>query len=185
MGWDIVADKFLDFIKIIFSRKNPSEAMVDAINVRLLGEELVESHLSVDCFFIVMVHNHGGRIRPDNFIFWSVIDGFYNDIMMKKFFYKNYQMVHAETELLQLARQVYEKKEFSVRVSEMVKSSLRTSFEYQGLKYIRFYYLKQNKRAMWFIMVGTTAEKESLDSIEHEGKIFIAVNGVKNIIRGY
>jgi hypothetical protein len=67
----------------------------------------------------------------------------------------------------------------------MDRGSLRTSFEYEDLKYLRFLYLKQNKRAMWFIMVGTTAEGETLDAVEHEGKIFIAFNSIKNIIRGY
>lgn len=188
MAWDMVATGFLDLLKIVFSRKKKkqtSDAMIDAINVRLLAKDLIESGTGVDCFFIVMVHDSGGKVRPDSFIFWSIIDGDYNEVLMPRFSLKRYRLINMETEFLLMAKRIYEKKGVAVRVDQMEKSSLRTSFEYERLKYLRFFYLKQDTRGMWFIMVGTTAENESLDSIDSEGKIFIAVNSVKNIIREY
>jgi len=187
MSLDIVAlgKGLIDILKIWLARKKPSDAMIDAINIRLLAEDMVESGLSVDCFFIVMIHNHGGRVKPHNFIFWSIIDGYYNELTMPKFKYKNHRLINMEIDFLQLSTRIHEQKGVAVTVDKMDKGSLRTSFEYENLKYLRFLYLKQNKNAMWFLMVGTTAEEESLDSVEHEGKIFIAFNSIKNIIRGY
>jgi hypothetical protein len=189
MAWDLVglAKGAIDLLKIWLSRKKPSDAMIDAINIRLLAEDIVDSErgLSVDCFFIVMIHNHGGPVRPHNFIFWSIIDGYYNELTMPNFKYKNHRLLNMEIDFLQLATRIHEQQGVAVTVDKMDKGKLRTLFDYEGLKYLRFLYLKQNKRAMWFIMVGTTEEKETLDDVEHEGKIFIAFNSIKNIIRGY
>lgn len=175
----------IEIIKVWLARKKPSDAMIDAINIRLLAEDVVDSGLSIDCFFIVMIHNHGGAVKPHNFMFWSVIDGYYNELTLRKFRYKNHRLINMEIDFLQLSTRIYSQKGVAIKVSNMEKGSLRTSFEYEDLKYLRFLYLKQNKRAMWFIMVGTTAEAETLDNVEHEGKIFIAFNSIKNIIRGY
>jgi hypothetical protein len=178
---------FFDFLKIAFSsnRKMPSDAIIDRINIRLIGKELVKKKYSVDCFFLVLVHNGGGKLRPDNFIYWSIIDGWYNEELMKGFDHEKYILVNTETEFLLLARRIYENKGVGVRVDQMEKSKLKTSFQYERLKYIRFFYLKQDKRAQWFIMVGTTAENETLDSLGAEAEIFSAVNSVKNIIKDY
>ncbi len=186
MAWDIVAlgKGLIDLLKLWLARKKPSDAMIDAINIRLLAEDLVDGKgLSVDCFFIVMIHNHGGPVRPHNFMFWSIIDGYYNELTMPNFRYKNHRLINMEIDFLQLASRIHDQKGIAVTVDNMDKGSLRTSLEYENLKYCRFLYLKQNKRAMWFIMVGTTAEKETLDDVEHEGKIFIAFNSIKNIIK--
>lgn len=186
MAWSVVAEKILDFLKIVFSRKKPSDAMIDAINIRILSKDLVQGKgLSIDCLFIVMIHNHGGPVRPHNFLFWSVIDGYHNELTLPNFAYENHRLVNMETDYLQLATRIHEQKGVAVTVDKMDKGKLRTSLEYEGIKYARFFYLKQDKRAMWFIMVGTTAEAETLDDVEHEGKIFIAVNSIKNITRGY
>jgi len=67
----------------------------------------------------------------------------------------------------------------------MPQGNLRTSYEYEGLEYIRYYFLKQDRNAMWFILVGTTAPDEPMDNVYQRRKIFLAVNNVKNIIRGY
>jgi len=57
MAWDIVglAKAAIDILKIWLSRKKPSDAMIDAINIRLLAEDIVDSGLSIDCFFIVIL----------------------------------------------------------------------------------------------------------------------------------
>lgn len=188
MAWDIVslAKGVIELFKIWLSRKKPSDAMIDAINIRLLAEDIVDdTRLKTDCFFIVMIHNHGGNVKPHNFMFWSIIDGYYNEETMPKFKYKNHRLINMEIDFIQLATRIHDQKGVAVTVENMDKGRLRTSLEYEDLKYLRFFYLKQNKRAMWFIMVGTTAEKETLDDVEHEGKIFIAFNSIKNIIRGY
>lgn len=187
MAVDIVAiGKWVwDIVKVWLSKKKPSDAMIDAINIRLLADELITSGISVDCFFIVMVHNHGGKLRPDNFMFWSIIDGSFDEVLMPDFKYKNFQLINTDIDFLQLARRIYEQKGVAVTVDQLNKGQLKTSYEYLGLKYLRFFYLKQDKRAMWFIMVGTVSANETLDHVTQEGKIFIAVNAVKNIIRGY
>jgi hypothetical protein len=185
MGWDIVGEKLVDLLKIVFVRKKPSDAIKDSIKIRIQANELVYSGLSIDCFFIVMVHNSGGKLKPHNFKFWSIIDGFFDEVTLPKFKYDNYQNTNMDLEFAQLAARIYEKKEVSIRTSELPVDNLRTSYEYEGLEYIRFYYLKQDRNAMWFIMVGTAAEDESLESVHQRRKIFLAVNNVKNIIRGY
>jgi hypothetical protein len=177
---------FFDFLKIVFSkRKNPSDAIIDRINIRLIGRDLIKGKNAIDCFFLIMVHNGGGKIRPDNFIYWSIIDGEYNDVLMKGFDHEKYILVNTESEFLLLARRVFENKGVGLVVDQMEKSKLKTAFQYERLKYIRFFYIKQDKRAQWFVMVGTTAEKETLDSIDAEAEIFSAVNSVKNIIKDY
>lgn len=188
MAWDIggITKGLLDLLKILFARrKKPSDALIDGVNIRLISKGLVKGRHAVDCFFIVLVHNHGGKLRPDNFMFWSIIDGWYNEDLMKGFELENYQLVNPDTEFLLLARRIYEKKGVGVVVDQMEKSNLKTSFQYERLKYIRFFYLKQDKRGIWFIMAGTMAENEYLDSIDAEGEIFIAINSIKNIIRDY
>ncbi len=188
MGWDIggIAKGILDLLKLFFARrKKPSDAFIDGINIRLISKDLVKGGHSIDCFFIILVHNHGGRLRPDNFMFWSIIDGWYNEDLMKKFELENYQLVNPDTEFLLLAKRICEKKGVGLVVDEMEESALNTSFQYERFKYIRFFYLKEDKRGVWFIMAATLAEKEYLDSIDAEGEIFIAINSVKNIIRGY
>ena len=188
MTGDIVGavKSFFDFLKIALSkRKNPSDAIIDRINIRLIGRDLVKSRHAVDCFFLVMVHNGGGKLRPDNFIYWSIIDGWYNEDLMQGFDHEKYLLVYTESEFLILARRIYENKGVGVVVDQMEKSKLKTSFQYERLKYIRFFFIKQDKRAQWFLMVGTTAPNETLDSIDAEAEIFSSVNSVKNIIKDY
>lgn len=186
MAWEIaVVSKFLDLLKVLFTRKKPSDAIKDSIKIRILARELVYSGLSIDCFFIVMVHNGGSRLRPHTFKFWSIIDGEYDEVTMPKFKYSEYQNTNVDLEFNHLADSIYEKKEVAIRVDEMPQGKLRTCYEYEGFEFLRYYYLKQDKNAMWFIMVGTAAEDEPMDSVHQRRKIFLAVNNVKNIIRGY
>src|SRR5688572_8196536 len=185
MGWDTVAERLMDLLKVLFSRKHPSDAIKDSIKIRIQGRELVYSGLSVDCFFIVMVHNGGGRMKPHTFKFWSIIDGSYDDVTMAKFKYESYQNTIMDLEFAQLAARIHEKKEVAISTRELPDGNLRTCFEYEGLEYLRLFYLKQDRNAMWFIMVGTTAEDEPMENVYQRRKVFLAVNNVKNIIRGY
>lgn len=185
MGWDTVAESLLDFLRVVFSRKKPSDAIRDSIKIRILAEELVFSGLSIDCFFIVMAHNGAHKMKPHGFKYWSIIDGSYDELTMGKFRYVNYQNTIIDLEFAQLVDRVYEKKEVFIGVDEMPEGNLKNSYEYEGLEYIKFFYLKQDKRALWFIMVGTAAPAETLDTVLHKRQIFLAVNKVKNIIRGY
>lgn len=185
MGWDTVAGKVIDFLKVIFTRKQTSDAIRDAKKIRDQALELIRSNLNIDCFFIIMVHNGGGRFRPHGFKYWSIIDGECDTKVMPRYDNESYQLINADNEFLQFALNLYEQRVVSVRVDEMPKGNLRTSYEYEGLEFIKFYFLKQDKFGLWFIMVGTTAPDESLDDPEQAGKIFFAINNIKNLIRKY
>lgn len=185
MGWDILATGLVELLKIMFTRKKPSDAIRDSINIRIKAEELVFSGLSIDCFFIVMAHNGARRMKPHGFKYWSIIDGSYDELTMPKFRYVNYQNTIMDLEFAQLVDRVYTKKEVFIKVEELPEGNLRTAFEYEGLEFIKIFYLKQDTRALWFIMVGTAAPGETLASTLHKQQIFLAVNKVKNIIRGY
>src|SRR5690349_15845245 len=183
MPWDIVAERLLDFIKVLFNRKKPSDAIKDSIKIRILAEELVYSGLSIDCFFIVMAHNGNSKMKPHGFKYWSIIDGSYDELTMGKFKYTSYQNTIMDLEFAQLVNKIYEMKEVSLVTKYMPEGNLKTSYDYEELEYLKFFYLKQDRRAMWFIMVGTTAENESLESNQQKRNIFIAVNNVKNMLR--
>lgn len=185
MAWDIALEKLLDFLKLVFTRKKPSDAIRDSIRVRELAKELVYSGNSIDCFFIVMAHNGNRRMMPHGFKYWSIIDGSYDELTLPKFNYMNYQNMIMDLEYAQLVARIYEKKEVDIKSSSLPPGNLKLSYEYEDLQYVKYFYLKQDRRALWFVMVGTAAQNEALESVYARRRIFIAINKVKNIIRGY
>lgn len=187
MEWiEAVGRFFVAVVKGLLPARRPSYAIKDKIKIRIIAEELVSTDLSIDFFLLVMVHNGKGRLLPHGFIKRSIVGGAVNHEMMPRFAFASYQDILLDFEFTQLIDRVYTEKEVEMYVGELHKGgNLRTDYEYERVKYSKFFFLSQDKMAMYFIVLGTTADNENLISNRHKHLIGIAVNEVKNIINKY
>lgn len=186
MEWIEGATRFLiRILTLLWDKRKPSDAIKDAIKIRIIAEDLISSDLSIDYFFLVMVHNGGRRIIPHGFKYWSIVDGSYNKFLMKNFEFSNYQNTNIDFEFAQFVAQVYEKKTMDVQTDHIPAGVLKTNYDFENVKFTRVFYLKQDRRALWYLAVGTTADNEKFSTNRHRHEIGVAVNQVKNIINKY
>lgn len=180
-----VADKLLDLFKILFSKRKASDVLREAKIIRQIAENIVASDLSIDCFLLGMVHNGTGKLIPHGFKYWSLIDGDHNDFLMPRFRINAYQNVIMDLDYLNLFSNIQRYKEYDTRPEEMHAGAMRTNFEFEKVRFARWYFLKQNRNKMWFIVVGTVAQNETLSSTAHIHRLNVDINRVKNIIKKY
>lgn len=184
MGWDTVGEKFLDLIKILFTRKKASDVFKDSVKINEVSKGCVLSGLSVDCFFLVMAHNGSGILKPHGFKFCSIMDGTWNDVLIRRFKIEDYRNIEIDYDYAMLLINIRHYKEYSSKTEEM-NGNLRTRFEYEGITFAKFFFLKEDRNAMWFIVAGTTAHDECFKTQAKRQLLSVAVNKVKNIIRKY
>lgn len=182
-----IGEMLIDLIQHFRRRKvkqTTSEVIRGSTSIRIISERMVNSGL-VDCFFIIMVHNGGKKILPHGFKYWSIVGGEFNEILMKRFNILDYRNVIIDKDFEGLVDQVERKKMVECDVSTMDPSELYRRFRYEGLKYVKYFFLKDREYGMWFIMAGTVQPDELMDSIDHEYQLSLSVNKIQNIIKDY
>lgn len=183
MGWEVAAiEKLFDLIKYLFGRRRFSDAIKGGIIIHGICEELIKSHLSIDCFLLVMAYNGEGK---HGFKKWSIIDGSHNVELMPNFHYGNYVDVIMDFDHLQLHQRIIEKKRFGMGRAEIEGDTLGRSYDFERVKYTRFFLIKETRTRMYYVVAGTTAYNEDLGSTEHLTRMGVAVNKIKNIVDKY
>lgn len=183
MGWEITAiEKLFDLMKYLFGRRRFLDAIKGGIVIHGICEEIVKSHLSIDCFLLVMAYNGEGKF---GFKKWSILNGSHNVELMPNFHYGNYVDVIMDFDHLQLMQRIIEKKRFGMARTEIEGESLGRSYDFERIKYTRFFLIKETKTRMYYVVAGTTAYNESLETVEHFERMRVAVNKIKNIVDKY
>lgn len=180
-----VAEKVLDLFKILFTRRKASDVLKDAVAIRKVAGDIVSTDLSIDCFLLVMVHNGTGKLIPHGFKYWTILDGDYNDFLMSRFKMENYRNVIMDLDYANLFLKVKENKVYDTRPENMPAGLMRTNYTFEKLRFARWYFIKETRNAMWFILAGTTAPNESFDSELQQHRLNVDVNAIKNIIKKY
>lgn len=183
MAWQVTAiEKLFELIKYLFGKKKFSDAIKDGIIIHGICEEIVKSHLAVDCFLLVMAFNGEGKY---GFKKWSIIGGSHNVELMPGFHYANYIDVIMDFDHLQLMQRIMEKKRFGLGREEIQGENLGRSYDFERIKYTRFFLIKETKTRMYYVVAGTTQYNEKLNTIDHLQRMEVAVNKIKNIVDKY
>lgn len=183
MAWEITAiEKVFDLLKYLFGRKRFSDAVKGGIIVHGVCEEMVKSDMSIDCFLLVMAYNGGGRF---GFKKWSIIHGSHNVLTMPNFHYANYVDVIMDFDYLQLHEKIVERKRFGLSRGEVQGENLGRNYDFEKVKYARFFLIKEAKTRMYYVVAGTTAFNENLGSVDQLRRMEFAVNKIKNIVDKY
>jgi hypothetical protein len=183
--YEAIAVRVLDLFKVLLFKRKPSDVFKDSVQINQIAGEMVSSDLSIDCFFLIMAHNGGFKLLPHGFKYWSIIDGRVQEWIMKNFKLSNYRNIVASLEYLHLFASIVEQKKYDVNIKNLRDGDMKTHMNFEKVKHYRFFLLKKSKNAIWVAAVGTNADNEKLDSVQHNHVLGIAVNKVQNIIKRY
>lgn len=188
-----------EFIKGLFSadfwsklfKKNKeknrgaTEALLDFIRIGAIAKDVCESDLAVDSFLLMMAHNSGRKMSPHNFKYRSITGGYFISWMLKKLDIDNYKYLDIDYEYADLLVKISEYKEVDIRAEDLGKTKLGHKFRYEGYRFVKYIFLKQDQYGIWYVMIGTTQEGESFSTDNHMQCFNLAVNKIRNIIRRY
>ena len=163
----------------------PSNVFSDSLAIDHIAQEILyHSDLAVDCFFVFLAHNGGKKLNPASLMYRSIVAGDFNPMQMRNFRMENYINLALEPSFKALLSEVVSEKEaYRTRVSGEYWNE---KYRFEGLTLVRYYYIKYAKGdGMYYIMVGTTQENETLNDGIHKPKINFAVNKIRNIIKKY
>lgn len=190
MSWGGFAEKMADLLLMIKGRKNkypPFNVFNDGKNVTTISEGIIDSGLSVDCFLLMLAHNGGKKLNPVNLKYRTVMGGDYNEVQMRNFDKDNYKNLPIDYEWNEIMSAIYDDRRKNlgvvVKVSE-ASGRVKEMLLYENLKYVKFYFVHYSEDGMWYLMIGTTQD-DDMDDVEHKGKIYFAVNQIKDIIKNY
>lgn len=187
-----ISDSFFknlfDAIGGVFKRNKISveQALRDSITMKHIARDICKNGNNfIDCFFIMMIHNGGSKVLPHGFIYRSIIGGYHEDWSMPHFVAENYKYLELDYEYELLMGQLFKNKEVALDSEAMEESKLKTKLKFEKLKFVRYHFLKSNKRGLWYAMTGTTQPGQRLDTVEDMHETNIALNKIKNIIKKY
>lgn len=184
MGWDTVAEKILEILEPFFKKKTALKIFKDASRIGNIARELIreDDNLNIDCCFLILIHKNGEKI-----FYRTVITGDFREQWMKNFSFGDYIKVPVDYEYDEFLKSVFEYKERELATTEIRPSAMKLSFEYQKVKFSKFFYLHPDKpkNIKWYLMVGTTFEDERLDTLKQRQKIGFALNEIRSIIKKY
>lgn len=188
MEWiPVIKDILLSILKLFNrgQRVKPSNVFSDSLIIDAIAQEILyRSGLSIDCFFVFLAHNGGKKLNPASLMYRTVVGGDFNAAKMENFKKENYVNLSLDPAFKALLAEIITNKEaYRTRVSGEYWND---KYNFEGLRFVRYYCLNYNKGdGLYYIMVGTTREKETLDDGNHKQKINFAVNKIRNIIKKY
>lgn len=174
-----------DVLKVLFNSVKAADRLYESREIREIAKAIVEKGLSIDCFLLIQVHNGSGRLLPHSFQYWSVIEGYHNSLTMPRFHIENYRKIMMDPDYLNLFLKIYEAKEHWVDYSHIPPGVMQTHWEFENVRFAKFFFLKQNSSAMWFIVACTADHNETISRPHQRQELHMAVNKVKQIIRKY
>lgn len=184
--WIVIGVKILwDYVKVLLNKVKASDRLYESREIREIAKTIVNKGLSIDCFLLMQVHNGSGRLLPHSFKYWSVIEGYHNDLTMPRFRIENYRKIVIDPDYLNLFLKIYEKKEYFVDYSHIPPGTMQTHWEFENVRFARFFFVKQTSSSMWFIVACTSDYNQTMNTTKHRFELIQAVNRIKNIIRKY
>lgn len=185
-NWIVAGIKILwDFIKVHLNKVKAADRLYESREIREIAKGIVEKGLSIDCFLLMQVHNGSGRLLPHSFQYWSVIEGYHDSLAMPRFRMEGYRRIVMDPDYLNLFLKIYEAKEHWIDYSTIPPGTMQTHWEFENVRFAKFFFIKQNSSAMWFLVACTSAYNETLSTTKHRFELNLAVNKIKNIIRKY
>lgn len=187
MNWPEIITQGLDIFLRFLKKRNAGDAFIDAGKIGTIIRHVVrhKTNLNIDCFFLIMAHNSGGKVMPHDFKYRSIVDGDYNDARMKMNM-SDYKSLPIDYNYSQILAEVYLKKQTAVLTKDLDEGeTLETMFEALRLKKVVYFFLHQRKDRFWYLAVGTTVDGETLESAEQQQTLYLAVNKIQQIIKPY
>lgn len=176
--------EFFDTIKSFFrTRKMASEVFGDFITINTIAGELIASGV-VDCFFLIRAHDGNAKLSLESYTYRSIVAGDNTEFLMPGFKMNEYKNIELDFEYMQLLRDIAKHKQVGVDVTTE-KGTAGISHRFNKLKYVRYFFINENQYGIWYCMAGTVQPDETMDDTEHNYKLNMAVNKVKNIVKKY
>lgn len=177
------AEALATFIKVLFAGKKFSKSLGDNILIRDICKQVVISgEMSVDCMLLVMAENGKGKHLYKK---WSIIEGYHNDFTMPNFDLRNYRDIIMDFDHMQLMQRICEQQTFGMAAAEIKGESLRTAYDFESIRYTRFFLIKESKHYMYYLVAGTTAYNEKLNTQYQATRMRFAINKIINIVSKY
>lgn len=189
----IIKETILALWRIVsFKRKriHPSNFFSDSNRIDDISRDLVlDGKLNIDCVFVMLAHNGGKGLHPAALLFRTIVCGDFNSSKMKNFFRSNYINLALTYDYKLLLSDIYERRfmfEGAARSIHTESQTFRFKFLHENLQYARYFFIHHRKKeGMYYLMIGTTSQYETLDTPEHDQKIHFALNKITNIIKKY
>lgn len=162
------------------------DALKGSAEIRRIAKDIVDDpKLAVDCFFIQMAHNGGRPIMPHNFKYRSIVGGYFDPVILPEFDPDRYKYLELDYEYELLLINIVERRNWYFTPDELSGSKLNVKLRSEGLKFVRYYCLKNTRRGIWYIMIGTTHPEEKLNDDRHSHTFNLAAGRIKQIIKKY
>lgn len=166
--------KFLN--SIVFK---PSRQIAKVINIYDALHRVVEN-TNVQRVLIMKAHNGGGLIRPDTPLYVTVL---YEDYTHPLTSIKaDYQKIEVDEPYVRLLMDLILQKNVSLDVGVLKPSILKISYDSQAIKYAEMYYIRQNRRNLYFCSIVTTEEAEVFLDSKQRAEILLLLNTLKKNI---
>lgn len=165
---------------------NAMQVLHDSITIHDIAENVVKGgNNCVDCCFLMMVHNGGKRLIPHGFKYRSIVGGDHDEMLMPNFVPEDYKYLELDYEYELLVGRMYREKEVLVDVASMGDSKLSVKLRFEGIRQAKYFFLKQSRDAIWFIICGTIQSGQDFSNVTDKHEIDIAINKIKKIIKKY
>lgn len=178
-----VVGKIFDLLPTLFKRK-PIE-FIESPEIDEIAIGLVKSWLSVDCFFVVVATNGKKKRKNHKYKCISIIAGYHEEWILKKLIITNYVDFEIDDECRRLLEDIKRCDIFDINADEgAIDSKMYATIRYEGLKHLRFFFLKENEDngKFWYAVAGTKASNETFNTNDHKQMFLIAINKIKNIL---
>lgn len=181
-----VGDSIRELLKFFKRRASASRYLRDAGKINAIADDLIRTDLNLDFCFLAMAHNNGARQRQGpRYKYRSIIGGAYRWEWLSNFKYSNYQFVPIDIDMDALLQNIREKKQYDVEQSKIGSARLRATYAFEKVHFTRFFFLKENRDEMFYLVVGTTLEGERFESHQHHQALMVAVDKIRKIIGDY
>lgn len=140
----------------------------------------VLNNTKVQRFVIKKAHNGGGLIHPTTPLYITAIYEDYSHPL--KPVKDDYQRLQIDEEYIRMILDLCRNKVVRLKTKDIKSSVLKTLEEGQGVKFVEFRYLYQDRHSIYFCSLVTAEEGESFDTPLQQSSIALAINGIRNNI---
>lgn len=186
-----VASLLTKILSIIFffvkRRKKAGDAFVAAAKIASLMRNIVmeESyeHLDIERCLILRAHNSGEDLTPLSYMFTSVM----MEAMKEPFdsVFDQYQKIAIDTEYRKLVADIYVNKMVTMETSSMPDCRLKNFYISEGVVRSKCFFIKHNKKELWFMSFATSKDNNSLGTPEHTALFDISVSRVRELLKKF
>lgn len=189
MNWlGVIVSVFKKMIDLIFfiRHNKAGDAITDAGEISQIFRGLVmERKFNIDGIFLIKAHNGGSRLRPQDFMYRSFINGYVDEEWMSRFNMEDFRDLPVNSYYRMLLERLYKYRQYSVSADTIDDTVLHSLYKAEKIQHSRYFFLEHDNHALWYLCFVSTLEGNTMQDTMQEEAIFMVVKKVRNIIKKY